>query len=315
MKNSMTRYIIDTDPGVDDAVALLYCSLMKFNVVGLTAVHGNSSIEHITNNTLYLRDALFDKKVGVYKGSSVSLDGNRYYAKSSGSSGLGNLKVPASNEFSDKSAVDFIADTLRTHEKTDIIALGPLTNIATLCNFYPELVKNINALYIMGGVFGERGNMSEFAEFNVYCDPSAFKTVIDFCSEKGINTVIVPADVCRKVLLTADDMSNLEKLTSQLDLASIVRPYLEYYEHDKEYGGFAGAVVYDLLVPLYIKYPKIFESVNARVHVVTDQNKEHDLTTFIPDERSCIKIARTVQADKIKQKFLDDMKRATSQAQ
>ena len=312
MPTEMNPIIIDTDPGVDDAIALLYCSLMKFNIIGLTAVHGNTSLENITNNAVYLRNALFDKNVKVYKGKAVSLDGKSYSAKSSGSSGIGNLQTPESDDFSDRTAVEFIAESLRSNDKTDVIALGPLTNIADLCISHPKLTEKINALYVMGGVFGERGNMSEFAEFNVFCDPKAFKFVLDFCNEKNINTNIIPADVCRKMILTSSDLSELETLTSMLELGEIVRPYVDYYEHDSEYGGFSGAVIYDLLVPLYMQYPELFEAVQASVHVETDQNKEYGLTTFTPDSTSSIKITRNVKAKALKRKFLDDVKKASS---
>lgn len=137
--------IVDTDPGVDDIIALVYADLIKLPIIGVTTVHGNSNIENITNNARFIANYISSKPM-VYKGSSVSLDGKQYYAESSGENGLSNFHYTVSKDFTepDIDAIEFMRQSLESVEgAVDLLCMGPLTNIAIFLNMHPELCKKI----------------------------------------------------------------------------------------------------------------------------------------------------------------------------
>ena len=293
--------IIDTDPGVDDVVALLYASAAGLPVTALTTVHGNTSIENVTNNALYITQFL-KTKPQVYKGAGKSLNGNSYFSTSSGKNGLGSLEIPSQELSTDKDAVEFMAETLQK-EKIDLLCLGPLTNIALLMNLHPEVLKNINSITIMAGEFTGKGNITPFAEFNAYCDPSALRIVMDTCKDRKITTYVIPADVCRKALFDKEDLAKLEKLSLVGEIRNIVEPYIDYYLTNQKFGGFTGAVIYDLLVPIHRTNPELFKSSKGFVSVETNQTERHGETSFMPDESSSIELITDVDGSALKEKF------------
>jgi len=296
--------IVDTDPGVDDLLAIIYMKKRNLPICALTTVHGNSTIDNVTDNAIFLSKKL-KLEVGVYKGSSISLDGNSYSSTSSGEKGFGSMKIPKQQNEQDMEALEYLADQL-AKEKTTIFCLGPLTNIALLMNMHPDLLGNISNLIIMAGEFTGNGNISKYAEFNAYCDPSALRIVMNTCFQRGINAVVIPADVCRQALFTYEEIIKLGAKDSLPELGDIVRPYIDYYLTNKEYGQENGAVIYDLLVPMYSQHPEFFQVKRGRIEVETDQNIRHGETTFIPDEKSSILLAYELDGEKVKEEFFSN---------
>ena len=179
----MTRnVIIDCDTGMDDAVALLLALRSpQFNVLGITCVNGNVSLDHVTNNTLRVVEHS-GKDVPVYAGYSQTLmhAGEEDAAAVHGKDGLGGIPFPApKKKIEQEHAVDFIVRTLMdAKEPMEWITLGPLTNAAMAIRREPRIVEKVSKLTMMaGGV--DAGNTTMMAEFNVYFDPEAARIVFD----------------------------------------------------------------------------------------------------------------------------------------
>lgn len=188
----MRDLIIDTDCGIDDAVAIMMAlAHPDVRVVGITAVSGNVGVEHVTENVLRLLSFVDRSDVPVYRGASHALlQGPVRAAWVHGENGLGGVELPpASAAVQDEAAPTGVRDLLRAHPGATIVTLGPLTNLAMTLNLYPEIASHIGRLVAMGGAM-ETGNVTRFAEFNFYADPEAVQFVLD----SGLSLELVPWD-------------------------------------------------------------------------------------------------------------------------
>lgn len=174
--------IIDTDPGIDDALALLIAfQSKKLDVKLITTLSGNVDVDKTTENALYLVEK-YGYDIPVVKGSRFPLKRAEVFADDvHGKSGLGNFnKERPENIESGSCAEDAIYATLNASPvPMTIIALGPLTNIANLIMKYPDAYKKVDKLYTMIGSFSGSGNITAVAEFNAYADPEAVATVLN----------------------------------------------------------------------------------------------------------------------------------------
>ncbi|MFI5271363.1 MAG: nucleoside hydrolase [Candidatus Saccharimonadales bacterium] len=298
---------IDTDPGIDDALALLFSYRNKLPVRAVTTVYGNSTIDNVTKNAGYIV-----KSIGtgweIYKGASRPISGQVKLAESHGQAGLGNVK-PAEAQMKRpnlRTANDYL-ESLDAQENNVLFCIGPLSNLALALKNNPALSQNIHRLVIMGGAFAEKGNATEFAEFNIYNDPEAARLVLDAAYKEQINTTVIPVEICRKILLTKSDLEILQSANLLPDLKSIVEPYVNYYISDSVHGGYQGAVLYDVLIPLYYLYPQLFTTVLAKVSVVTDDTSQRGRTTFTHDNASSVKLCININAFKAKELVMDSL--------
>lgn len=199
----MQKIIIDTDPGIDDAVAILLALAAKdkLDVLALTTVNGNVGIDQVTKNAFKILDVAGRADIPVYKGNGKPLlRENDHCEEFHGDDGLGNLDMPDSErEPENESAVDFLIRKVR-EEKGEItlVPIGPLTNIAEAVQRDPEFVKNVKEIVIMGGA-EHGGNMSPHAEFNFWTDPEAAKIVFEAGFE---NVTMVGLDATSYVFLS-----------------------------------------------------------------------------------------------------------------
>jgi inosine-uridine nucleoside N-ribohydrolase len=181
------KLIVDMDPGVDDAAALILAlNSRQTEVLAVCTVAGNVSIDLTTLNALKVIEQL-NRTIPVHIGAAGPLVKHEYSVTSEnihGIDGLGNsnLQTPKLNP-SEVGALDAVSELLRTHKRKEIcvLATGPLTNIALLKSKAPDLFSRIDKLSIMGGIYNPnfKGNVTEFAEFNFYCDPEAAAAVMD----------------------------------------------------------------------------------------------------------------------------------------
>lgn len=171
------KVIIDCDPGLDDAFALLLC-LKHLDVMAVTTVGGNTGIEFTKKNACYILELTGYSQIPVYAGCDMPMKGKLVRATEiHGQSGLGNLTVPSlQKNVEDQDAVDFLISHFSS--KTDCSLIAFLTNIATALQRSPEISKNIPELLIMGGS-AFSGNVTATAEFNIYVDPEAAKIVLE----------------------------------------------------------------------------------------------------------------------------------------
>lgn len=257
----MEKIIIDTDIGIDDAFALRYAMLTQ-HVLGITTVNGNVNADKATKNAKLFCDH-YGLRVPVCKGASRPLvlpASNPDASDVHGDDGLGNCLPNTFDAYTQDNAVNFIINTVKAnpHEVT-LVTIGPLTNIALALNICPELAGLIKKLVIMGGAFGTKGhtgNMSNFAEFNVWKDPQAADQVM----QADIPTVIVPMDVTMEVLLTPQDVDSLHDPF----LSAISRVYLEFYTQQRHEEGMA---VHDAMTIEYLLHPEVFAMQKKPVRV------------------------------------------------
>lgn len=193
------RIIIDTDPGLDDAVAILFAlSCGQFEVLGLTTVAGNIGLERTTANAGGILAAAGRSDIPVYSGAATAmLRDNIDAIVVHGDDGLRGVTLPPPLAAPAAGAVEWIARTLMESPSgsIDVFALGPLTNIARLAIHHPEAAGRIGQLIVMGGAIHEPGNAGPAAEFNFASDPEAVGAVL----RADIRTTIVPLDVTRRV--------------------------------------------------------------------------------------------------------------------
>ncbi len=201
--------IIDCDTGVDDALALLLALRSpSFNVLGITCVAGNVSLDKVVRNTLTVVEHS-GKSVPVYAGAATSLVGRGRTAEHvHGDDGLGNLGLPApQGRAESESAVAFLVHAfMAAAGPVELVTLAPLTNVALALILEPQLAERIPSLVIMGGdITG--GNVTPAAEFNIHSDPEAADVVM----RSGIPKTLVPYDVIKAYgTLTAANIATLE---------------------------------------------------------------------------------------------------------
>jgi purine nucleosidase len=232
----MTRKILfDTDPGIDDAMALLMLARdPRAELVAITTVFGNAPIELTTANTLALCER-FGIGVPVARGAAVALHGRaaRYAAEVHGADAMGHVGLaPArTRRVEAQPAPAFIATQARQHRGAlTLVAVGPLTNLALALQHDPQLVDQVAEVVVMGGAFGERGhhgNVTPFAEANIAADPQAAQAV--FAARWPVT--IVGLDVTHEVLL---DTAYLDALGREggaegAFIREITRCYEDFY--------------------------------------------------------------------------------------
>ncbi len=198
------KIIIDTDPGQDDALAILLAfGSPELEVLGITAVAGNVPLKLTQLNARKICELADRAQTKVYAGAIRPLVRQLVTAEEvHGKTGLNGPDLPEPKMQLQKGhAVDFIIDTLMREEKgtVTLCALGPLTNVALALIREPKIAPRIKELVLMGGGFFEGGNVTPTAEFNIYVDPQAADVVL----KAGIPTVIMPLDVTHKALTTA----------------------------------------------------------------------------------------------------------------
>ncbi len=206
--------ILDTDPGVDDTLALLILFRSpKVDLRLVTSVAGNVSIERTTANALYLTKS-WAGDIPVAKGFSSPLGVDASYVH--GESGLGHFRIPAHVFYLDpRNAVEAMKDTLLScEEKVTLVTLGPVTNVARLIRDYPETLGKISRVYAMIASKDGTGNITPYAEFNAYCDPAALKTLVD----SGLEVVFAPMHLGRDGKIATSLLLSCAEKTDKYDM-------------------------------------------------------------------------------------------------
>ena len=265
------KIIIDTDPGQDDAVAILLAlaSPDEIEVLGITAVAGNVPLSLTERNARIVCELAGRPDIAVYAGCDRPLKRKLVTAEHvHGKTGLDGPKLPEPKiKLQEKHGVDFIIDTILQEpgNAVSLCPLGPLTNIASAILKQPKIVSRIKQIVLMGGAYFEVGNITPTAEFNIFVDPDAAKIVF----EAGIDMVAMPLDVTHKALVTGERNEAFRQLQSPVGIA--VAEMTDFFERfDKEKYGSSGAPLHDPCVTAYLINPKIFSGKKINVEIETE---------------------------------------------
>ncbi|MEF9952470.1 MAG: nucleoside hydrolase [Clostridium sp.] len=258
--------LIDCDPGIDDSLALyLALSQEKFDVRAVTVVGGNVSLDKTSTNALNLVDYL-GHDIKVAKGSNGPLIRELEIADHvHGESGIGDVSLKASTRsFYDKNAYETIKEeAIKANGELNIVALGPLTNLAIAFKSYPEIKSLIKSITLMGGA-ARGGNATPCAEFNIYVDPEAARIVF----ESGIPITMVGLDATHKAYLTGEEVDKMA-LSMTSDKAINAIKLLKYTQKLCEEYGNDGIVMHDPSAIAYLIDPSIFECKHYHVDIET----------------------------------------------
>lgn len=221
-----TPIIIDTDPGIDDAVAIMLAAVSpEVEVIGITAVAGNTGLEYTAPNAAALADLCqLDCPVGIGAASPLWRRDTVPDGDVHGADGLGGYVLPASQRTLEP-AVELMHRLISESDRpVTLVPIGPLTNVAMLMIQFPETAKKIERIVLMGGgAFGDLGNATPAAEFNIYFDPDAAAKVFDF----GVPITMVGLNVTHKAVIGSADLASLYE--SGGPIATMVRSMLNYY--------------------------------------------------------------------------------------
>jgi len=273
------KIIIDTDPGQDDAVAILLALASPdcVNVLGITAVAGNVPLDLTLRNTRIICELAKKTSMSIYSGCSKPLKRTLVTAEHvHGKTGLDGITLPEpSMPVQELHAVDFIIDTLNNNpvHSITICALGPLTNVAMALLKEPNIAKRIKQIILMGGAYFEVGNITPAAEFNIYVDPEAAKIVFN----SGVKITVLPLDVTHKALTSEKRVEAFKNINSPVGNA--VAKWTNFFERfDKEKYGSKGAPLHDPCVIAYLIEPNIFHGRYVNVEIETSSELTRGMT-------------------------------------
>ncbi len=264
------KIIIDTDPGQDDAVAILLAlGAPELEVLGITCVAGNVPLALTQRNARIVCELAGRRDIAVFAGAVRpmvrSLVTAEYVHGKSGLNGpaLWDPTMPLRKEH----AVDFIVKTLRMNRDgaVTLCVLGPLTNIALALIKAPDIAAHIREIVLMGGGCFEGGNTTPAAEFNIYVDPHAAKVVF----QSGIPLIVMPLDLTHKALTTRTRVERFKALGNKAGI--FTAEMLGFFERfDMEKYGSEGAPLHDPNVIAYLLKPEMYKGREVNIEIETE---------------------------------------------
>ena len=237
--------LIDTDPGIDDAVALaLAPRLAELAVVCITTCHGNTDVARATRNAREVASRV-GLEAPITAGAAAPLRRAAHPAREThGDEGLGYWIPPTPPRAEPDHASDAIADAARAHHRLTVICLGPLTNLARALSRFDHVAASLGPVFIMGGTIGVRGTQTRWSEFNWWGDPEA----VDVVLRAGLDIRLVPLDVTRRIVVPGDAVRALRIAGRTDDDARFWGDALGFYmDFHRGYEGLDGCVVNDPL--------------------------------------------------------------------
>ncbi len=278
--------IMDCDPGLDDAIAILFAlaSPEEINLLGITAVVGNVPVKQTQENARRICELADHPDVKIFQGCprtffarKSSSDSNYTGADVHGETGLGGCKLPAPiMPLQSQDAVSFLIETLlNSHEKITLAPSGTLTNIACALIMEPRIKDKIEKIVLMGGAIG-LGNITATAEYNFYCDPQAAYVVFT----SGIPIIMMGLDVTRQTQTSKDWLHTIETMGTSVSQAVV--DMLSYYHrpHAILEPGVEGGVLHDPNIIAYLLNPNLYEGRHVYVEI--------DVSTTIMAGRSIV---------------------------
>ena len=266
----LRKIIIDTDPGQDDAVAILLAlaSPEELDVLGVVAVAGNVGLHHNANNARKIVELAGKSHIPVYAGCARPMRRHLVTAEHvHGETGMNGPDLPEPTvPLQAQHGVDYIIDTLMGAEPGTITlcTLGPLTNIGMALVKQPAIAERIQEIVMMGGAYFEVGNITPAAEFNIYVDPEAADVVL----RSGVPITMLPLDVTHQIQSTPERLAAIKAIGNKSGQA--VYDMLTFSEgFDLNKYGWAGAPLHDPTVIAYLLQPDLFDGRHCNVTIET----------------------------------------------
>ena len=292
----MIKVVIDTDPGTDDALALMMAlNSPELEIQGLTTVGGNATLRHTTANALRLVEYVGRPHMPVSQGSARPLKGRFNYGYQYHGSGGLNVRLPRPKgqprplrapEYLISLGYSFPGELV-------LITLGPLTNVARAIQKEPQLKEWIKEIVVMGGAVGTPGNVTPYAEFNIYNDPRAAQKVVS----SGIPILLVGLDVCNQVYLTAEEVASFQVRSHTARLARrIVSNWFRLHPQRERY------LLFDPLAVAAAIQPTLLSSRQTSARVEVD-DPERLGQTVVEREGGPIRVATEVDVEGFKDLF------------
>jgi inosine-uridine nucleoside N-ribohydrolase len=243
-----TKIVLDTDPGHDDAIALLLAlASRELELLGVTTVAGNQTLEKTTANALKILEFVGRTDVPVHVGCERPLVREQWVAAYvHGESGLDGPSLPDPQAApAEGHAIEFIARLVEEQDGVTLVPVGPLTNIGLLLARYPGIEERVDGIVLMGGAIAE-GNVTPAAEFNIWADPEAAARV--FAS--GLDVTMVGLDVTHRALMRPD---HVERLRASGRVGELVAELYDFYHgHHQRMYGWEGSPVHDALAVAHV---------------------------------------------------------------
>ncbi|MCK5500155.1 MAG: nucleoside hydrolase [Tritonibacter mobilis] len=264
------KIIIDTDPGQEDAVAILLAlgSPEDIDLLGITTVAGNVPLALTQKNARITCEVAGRPEVKVFAGCDAPLERPLVTAEHvHGSTGLdGPDLFEPTMALQDQHGVEFIIDTLRAEAPgtVTLCPLGPLTNIGAAFRKAPDIIDRVQEIVLMGGAYFEVGNITPAAEFNIYVDPEAARDVL----ASGVKITMMPLDVTHKALTSRARVQAFRDLGSRV--GNFTADMLDFFERfDVEKYGSEGGPLHDPCVIAYLIQPELFSGRHINVEIET----------------------------------------------
>ena len=264
------KLIIDTDPGQDDAVAILLAlaSPDEIDVLGIVAVAGNVPLTLTERNARIVCELSGRTDVKVFAGCDAPLQRRLVTAEHvHGKTGLDGPPLPNPRmKLQPGHGVDFIIESLRSEAPgtVTLVPIGPLTNIATAFQKAPDVVERVKEIVLMGGAYFEVGNITPTAEFNIYVDPEAAEIVF----KSGAPITAMPLDVTHKALTSEAWLEEMRALGSKV--GDMVAAWTDFFERfDMAKYGSKGAPLHDPCTIAYLIQPELFSGRHINVEIET----------------------------------------------
>ena len=304
--NKMRKIIFDTDPGHDDALALmLLVKSSMFDIKSVTTVAGNAGIQEVTNNARFLLD-LLKVNIPLFSGAMKPLKRDLIMANVHGKGGLAGADVKKKEKLNGL-AVDKIIEIVRANpNEVSLVVVGPETNIAEAFLKDKELPSLVKEIVIMGGAIEVPGNKNRVAEFNIFVDPEAARIVFD----ADVRKILVPLDRCNEIPLFLKDFDRLEGSQLHKPVMAMMRHFIKGIA---KFEGVEGALVYDALAAYYLVNPNAYKLEKMDVRIETEGELTRGMS--VADRRTWgerkpnVEVVVDIDRDKFVEDFIETLKR------
>ncbi|MEM7069973.1 MAG: nucleoside hydrolase [Pseudomonadota bacterium] len=301
------KVIIDTDPGVDDAMAILYACLdPEIELLGLTSIFGNVTTDIATRNALVLLEKA-GQELPVARGADKPLvqDAKPVAWEVHGKQGFGNVPPinPAGLPVSE-TAAEFICRVVNENPgEVTLCPVGPLTNIALALEHDPSIAEKVKGVTVMGGSLDEGGNVTPHAEANIWQDPHAAEIVFG----AAWDVTLVGLDVTHQVVCTPDDFTSLVEPAPKLggflnDAAQF------YFQFHRDENGINGCHMHDPTAVISIVRPDLFSIDETPISVILDGEEIGRTYRTNTSERPAVKACLGIEVEAVRNLFLETIK-------